>query len=492
MIPIPEKQQKLLKSSRCNFSLYFHRMVNWDYRDVEVTKDSNAIDNLGKKANELFQNANEVLNKIHSHQNDLLKHHYFLSKYNKKIKIFEFTAKLASPLISGLGSGHPNETGMILDRNTGLPYIPASSIKGVLRLAHCLNLYEKYKAQKNIDNDANANKWLERGKLNSNGKFLKSENPNEGDVWFINDNEPSIIRYFGSYENINDNEPSIIRYSGSSEKISEYVRGQLVFLDAFPYSIPEIKTDIMTPHYSTYYMGPEEKNEKRFEGPIETDATVPIKFLSVAPGTEFVFRCFISPLVMQGKGEASWGVEDDNAIEAMFERALTKIGIGGKTSIGYGHFNNFKNSSVDLINNWEKIEEQKRIEAEKKRKIEENKAEAAKKEAEKKQKELALLEKISLEMATLGTGTGKKEKGKIEKRKALLTFVQSVIKGEQSKITEGDVTRIADSICGSSKEEIEDFHINAAKAILNLMKKNSKWLNTNDRRKKLDIIARQQ
>ena len=28
-----------------------------------------------------------------------------------------------------------------------------------------------------------ANKWLVRGKLDSKGKFLKSENYNEGDVW---------------------------------------------------------------------------------------------------------------------------------------------------------------------------------------------------------------------------------------------------------------------------------------------------------------------
>jgi len=246
----------------------------------------------------------------------------------------------------------------------------------------------------------------------------------------------------------------------------------------------------MSPHYKTYYTGPEEKNEKKFEGPIETDATVPIKFLSVAPGTEFIFRCFVSPLVTQeNKVDTSWSENDDKAIETMFKSALTEIGLGGKTSIGYGHFNNFKNRSVTLISEWEKIEEQKRIDAEKKRKIEENKAETARKEAEKKQKESDLLEMIDQEMANLGTGSNKKEQTKIEKRKMLLNFVQSVIKSEQSKITEDVIEKISDSICSRPTENIDGIQKFAAKAILEIKKKDNKWLNAKDRRKQLGLRA---
>lgn len=100
-----------------------------------------------------------------------------------------------------------------------------------------------------------------------------------------------------------------------------------------------------------------------------------------------------------------------------------------------------------------------------------------------------MLEKIDQEMSSLGVGTNKKEKEKIEKRKALLTFVQSVIKGEQSKITEDAIERIANSICGLSQEKIEDLQIYAARAILDIKKKDNKWLNKNDRRKNLQIKA---
>ena len=59
----------------------------------------------------------------------------------------------------------------------------------------------------------------------------------------------------------------LCKYFGISEKDSVQIRGQLVFLDAFPYNVPEIKTDIMSPHYKTYYTGPEEKNEKILKDP---------------------------------------------------------------------------------------------------------------------------------------------------------------------------------------------------------------------------------
>ena len=67
--------------------------------------------------------------------------------------------------------------------------------------------------------------------------------------------------------------------------------------------------------------------------------------------------------------------------------------------------------------------------------------------------------------------------------------MQSVIKGEQSKITEDTITRIADRICDLSKEDIDDLHRYAAKAILEIKKNENKWLNTNNRRKKLVLKA---
>ncbi len=122
MIPIPEELRKSLDKPTANFSLLFPRLVEW--------KTATGTDKLESKG------AIEVLkNKFKPHANLLQKLH----KKQQKIlecyssEKFEISAQLTQPFVSGLGSGHPTETGFILDRNSGLPYIPASSIKGVLR-----------------------------------------------------------------------------------------------------------------------------------------------------------------------------------------------------------------------------------------------------------------------------------------------------------------------------------------------------------------------
>lgn len=133
----------------------------------------------------------------------------------------EMRAKLKTPFVSGLGSGHPTETGMILDRNTGVPYIPASSIKGVLRLAHAVNLSNDPKLDK---------KWLQPGRIDRNGRFIECP---DGDQFNLNDREPTLRRYFGDTD------------TGAKDG----VRGQLIFLDAYPEQVPALKPDIMNPHY---------------------------------------------------------------------------------------------------------------------------------------------------------------------------------------------------------------------------------------------------
>ena len=89
---------------------------------------------------------------------------------------------------------------------------------------------------------------------------------------------------------------------------------------------PKLKLDIMNPHYSGYY-------SKKDEFPIETDNPVPIKFISVEKGTEFIFRTFFLPFQ-----DESFGENDRNEIQAVFEKAFSIVGFGGKTAIGYGRF----------------------------------------------------------------------------------------------------------------------------------------------------------
>lgn len=96
-------------------------------------------------------------------------------------------------MVTGMGEASVYETNMTLHPIYGLPYIPASSIKGFLR--HYLNEVEEGKEY--------------------------------------------IEQIFGK----NDEDSST----------GKPVRGQYIFFDAFPTKSPRIELDVMTPHYPKYY-----------------------------------------------------------------------------------------------------------------------------------------------------------------------------------------------------------------------------------------------
>ncbi len=262
IIPTPLTIRNKLNSPRCNFGLYSPRMVSWVMnKKGELKSDENYMQKLYDKSKQVYSSLNKFLEKKQSQQIDYL-------KSLKGVQILSTPAKLSSPFITGLGSGHPTETGMILDRNLGVPYLPASSVKGVLRLSCAINI-----AKKNGTNEVD----------------LKDK---------------TLVKFFGS------------------ESDSNPKRGQLVILDVYPKSIRELKIDIMNPHYQNYYSG---KNKQ----PVETESPTPIKFLTVPEGTEFVFNfAFIS----LEKGDKCDENELNDIIDTAFETVgfggKTSVGYG--------------------------------------------------------------------------------------------------------------------------------------------------------------------
>ncbi len=190
--PIPATYINQIKNQQANFSLCFNRMVSWKCNDSSVKKDETNADSLAGIAIQHIAFAENDLKKIQERQKS-----YIREMESTKTQTIEIYAETISPFISGLGSGHPTETGMILDRNTGVPYLPASSVKGVLRLAHAVNI--------------------------ANGRV---EVPSE-----------ELNTYFGSMDE------------------TKAKQGQIIFLDAYPVVPPVIKIDIMNPHFPEYYKG---------------------------------------------------------------------------------------------------------------------------------------------------------------------------------------------------------------------------------------------
>ena len=100
--------------------------------------------------------------------------------------------KLESSFVTGLGRAHPVENGFAWHHTLGTPYLPGSSVKGMVRA------------------------WAEQ--------------------WEGAD-KATVQRLFGSED----------------DKDKQFQVGSVIFLDALPKEPVQLKADVMTPHYGPYY-----------------------------------------------------------------------------------------------------------------------------------------------------------------------------------------------------------------------------------------------
>lgn len=169
-------------------------------------------------------------------------------------------------LTTGLGQAHPLENGFVFDPVIGVPFLPGSSVKGLLRA---------YLRTTGMD----AARMRE---------LLGNETPSR---------------------------------AAESEQAQA---GRLVVLPALPRDWPALAVDVINCHHPGYYGG------KR--PPVDWESPIPVVFLAVDSGTDFVFRlCPRSGL--EGYPERARDVAE--AFRAL-EEALEVLGIGAKTAVGYG------------------------------------------------------------------------------------------------------------------------------------------------------------
>jgi CRISPR-associated protein Cmr6 len=88
-----------------------------------------------------------LIDKKHAEQSE------FCESFSSKYGHITITARLKTPLITGIGETHPHEVSMVFDHNMGIPYIPASGIKGIVRFAHTLSLIDNIPDGKLIERD---------------------------------------------------------------------------------------------------------------------------------------------------------------------------------------------------------------------------------------------------------------------------------------------------------------------------------------------------
>lgn len=212
-------------------------------------------------------------------------------------------ARATAPFTTGLGNEHPLENGFAFLNPYGLPYLPGSGVKGVLRQA----------ARELAGGDwDDAHGWRTDLLPSPSGRVVEGEGLSMLDVLFGRE---------------------------TRDGDAEHVRGVLLFWDV----IPEIKgenlhVEIMTPHQGHYYQWKKDRNGNPIEeSPHESRQPIPIPFLTVPPGSGFAFHvvCDLARLHRLAPALA----QDDRwktLLTAAFEHAFEWLGFGAKTAVGYG------------------------------------------------------------------------------------------------------------------------------------------------------------
>lgn len=203
-------------------------------------------------------------------------------------------------LMTGVGMAHgvkdddkDFKIGFYFDHTTGLPHIPGSSVKGVLRSVFpCLD--------KNPASQLVKFKWLHaliKG-CKEEADFLQK------------DYEPFEAITSDQLEEIEKIEKEIFDGIVNDAHISIYKRD--IFHDAVINTTQTkfLGTDYITPHHPNLLKNP-----------------TPIQFLKILPNIEFEFRF-----------QLNGGILSANQKKLLFQKILLTLGIGAKTNVGYGQF----------------------------------------------------------------------------------------------------------------------------------------------------------
>jgi CRISPR-associated protein Cmr6 len=228
--------------------------------------------------------------------------------------VLQLDAQAAAPFTTGLGNEHPLENGFSFLWPYGLPYLPGSGVKGVLR---------------------NAAQELAAG--------LWGDGRGWGDQTFYRVN-------VGSERKPRWVDLSIIDVLFGREPppgSSDHVRGALTFWDVIPQIAGDsLLVEIMTPHQSHYYQKRQEPKSGDSVSPHDSGQPNPIAFLTVPPGSTFLFHVVCDEPHLKrltanrlpdapdllGEGALHWKA----LLTRAFEHAFQWLGFGAKTAVGYG------------------------------------------------------------------------------------------------------------------------------------------------------------
>ena len=180
-----------------NFALRYRYFLKERVEEGKVTFGLQA-----QQPNEIPSLANSQIEPLRNRQTEQLR--YLASNGH----FYCATSQLDWRMVVGLGGDHVQETNMTLDHVYGIPYLPGSAFKGIVR---------SWVIQEYFGNDEN----------------LAMRDTEDGDSEDLRQKKKDFRAVFGSQESA----------------------GKVQFLDVLPASGVHFEIDIMNPHFSTYYTG---------------------------------------------------------------------------------------------------------------------------------------------------------------------------------------------------------------------------------------------
>jgi len=237
--------------------------------------------------------------------------------YLESLKIqnaIKFKIKTKSRLIVGLGQESVYETSIRLHRNYGVPIIPGSALKGIAKHYAVEKLAEtNWKLLVSGFENEFATLKLEKGMYGSMGLIQHAF-----------DKSKKLLEVLKGLKAKLDSGDLI-----TVEEVAEIFgtigqEGGVIFFDALPEpdSLQDVfELDIMNPHYQPYYSGS--------EPPGDWFDPNPIFFLTVREDVDFNFWIGL-------RRECNTNLLEKTKI--LLIEALKEVGVGAKTSLGYGRF----------------------------------------------------------------------------------------------------------------------------------------------------------
>lgn len=204
------------------------------------------------------------------------------------VGVLSLDAIAVSPFTTGLGNAHPLENGFAFLNPYGLPYLPGSGVKGVLRQA---------------------------------ARELASGEWGDALGW----TEAAIQILFGLESDDGD---------------TAHRRGALAFWDVIPQVHGDrLAVDIMTPHQAHYYQKKTDRKAGGSLNPHDSGQPNPISFLTVPPRSRFAFHVVCDLAFLKANApELAAGDRWKQLLQAAFAHAYEWLGFGAKTAVGYGAF----------------------------------------------------------------------------------------------------------------------------------------------------------